>query len=60
MAYVAAKSSMGPDYKMGRYIRNDIMYMHEDMGGIGQNSILDLVNTERLMVFYYVWKKEDK
>ena len=26
------------------------MYMHEDMGGLGQNSIKDLVNTERLMI----------
>ena len=24
--------------------------MHEDMGGLGQNSIIDLVNTERLMI----------
>ena len=36
--------------KLPTYMSNNIMYMHKDMGGIGQNSILDLVNTERLMI----------
>ena len=36
--------------RLPKYMNNYIMYMHEDMGGMGQNSIIDQVNTERLMI----------
>jgi hypothetical protein len=35
--------------RIPQQVSNDVLYMHEDMGGLGQDSIEDLINTDRLI-----------
>ena len=46
--------------KVPNHINNEILYAHEDMGGIGEDTLIDTINTNRIALIMQsiIWKGE--